>query len=64
MSPMSLALGWGLAFSTFVTLLLVPALYVTASDINRRVDAWRGARAGHGDRERSEPTMEIAEEAA
>lgn len=44
MSPMSLALGWGLAFSTFVTLFLVPALYVTASDINRRIAASRRGR--------------------
>ncbi|MEZ4334028.1 MAG: efflux RND transporter permease subunit [Myxococcota bacterium] len=47
MSPMSLALGWGLALSTLVTLFLVPALYVLANDIRRRVDAlWRGRRRG------------------
>ena len=46
MSPMSLALGWGLAFSTFVTLFLVPALYVTANDINRRIDVWRVGATG------------------
>ena len=33
-SPMSLALGWGLVFATFVTLLLVPALYSIARDLN------------------------------
>ncbi len=32
-APMSLALGWGLAFSTVVTLLLVPILYTIASDL-------------------------------
>ena len=42
MSPMSLALGWGLAFSSGVTLFLVPALYVSANDINRRIAGWRG----------------------
>jgi multidrug efflux pump subunit AcrB len=42
MSPMSLALGWGLAFSSVVTLFLVPALYVSANDINRQISAWRG----------------------
>jgi multidrug efflux pump subunit AcrB len=42
MSPMSLALGWGLAFSSGVTLFLVPALYVSANDINRRIAVWRG----------------------
>ncbi|NRA00648.1 MAG: efflux RND transporter permease subunit [Myxococcales bacterium] len=41
MSPMSLALGWGLALSTLVTLFLVPSLYVTANDWNRRIGRWR-----------------------
>ena len=41
MSPMSLALGWGLAFSSGVTLFLVPSLYVAASDINRKIASWR-----------------------
>ncbi len=42
MSPMSLALGWGLAFSSGVTLFLVPSLYVAANDINRQIAEWRG----------------------
>jgi multidrug efflux pump subunit AcrB len=41
MSPMSLALGWGLAFSSGVTLFLVPSLYIAASDINRKIASWR-----------------------
>jgi len=32
-SPMSLALGWGLVFSTGVTLLLLPILYTLANDL-------------------------------
>lgn len=32
-APMSLALGWGLALSTLVTLLLVPCLYTLAGDL-------------------------------
>lgn len=32
-APMSLALGWGLALSTAVTLILVPALYTIAGDL-------------------------------
>ena len=32
-APMSLALGWGLALSTLVTLILVPTLYTIASDL-------------------------------
>jgi multidrug efflux pump subunit AcrB len=35
LSPMSLALGWGLAFSTLITLLLVPSLYSIAGDLRR-----------------------------
>ncbi len=38
-APMSLALGWGLALSTAVTLFLVPTLYTLASDL-------RGLRPG------------------
>lgn len=44
MSPMSLALGWGLALSSGVTLFLVPSLYVAANDINRAIDRARGRR--------------------
>ena len=33
MSPMALALGWGLLFSTLLTLFLVPCLYVIGDDI-------------------------------
>lgn len=50
MSPMSLALGWGLAFSTGVTLFLVPVLYATANDINRRIALWRQSRLTSRDR--------------
>jgi multidrug efflux pump subunit AcrB len=46
MSPMSLALGWGLALASGVTLFLVPALYVTANDLNRSIARWR-ARVFH-----------------
>ncbi|TFG97838.1 MAG: efflux RND transporter permease subunit, partial [Myxococcales bacterium] len=44
MSPMSLALGWGLALSAGVTLFLVPSLYVTANDLNRAIARWRERR--------------------
>lgn len=33
LSPMSLALGWGLLFATAITLLLVPCLYAVAQDV-------------------------------
>ena len=35
LSPMSLALGWGLVFATGITLLLVPSLFLAAQDIRR-----------------------------
>ena len=35
MSPMALALGYGLLFATPLTLLLVPCLYVIGDDIGR-----------------------------
>ena len=34
MSPMALALGWGLLFSTPLTLILIPCLYMIGDDIN------------------------------
>lgn len=46
-SPMSLALGWGLAFSTLVTLFLVPMLYSVARDLQQqlnRLQEWRPGR--------------------
>lgn len=36
-SPMSLAIGWGLFFSTTVTLFVVPVLYTFAQDLNQRM---------------------------
>ncbi|MEM9452530.1 MAG: efflux RND transporter permease subunit [Myxococcota bacterium] len=35
LSPMSLALGWGLVFATSITLVLVPSLYAIAEDVRR-----------------------------
>ena len=35
MSPMALALGWGLLFATLLTLFLIPSLYVIGDDIVR-----------------------------
>jgi multidrug efflux pump subunit AcrB len=47
MSPMSLAIGWGLAFSTIITFGLVPSLYIIAGDIRRipqKMSAFVGKR--------------------
>jgi multidrug efflux pump subunit AcrB len=41
LSPLSLAIGWGLALSTMVTLFLVPTLYVAANDLTRAIERWR-----------------------
>ena len=35
-SPMSVAIGWGLLFSTSITLFVVPVLFSIAQDINHR----------------------------
>jgi len=40
MSPMALALGWGLLFATPLTLLLLPCLYLVNSDIARLYGRW------------------------
>jgi len=47
-APMSLALGWGLAFSTIVTLFLVPCLYTLAQDLRglRASDLWARFASG------------------
>jgi multidrug efflux pump subunit AcrB len=37
LSPMSLALGWGLIFATGITLVLVPCLFAVAQDLRRLV---------------------------
>jgi multidrug efflux pump subunit AcrB len=36
-SPMSLAIGWGLTFATLITLFLVPVLYTLAKDLNAKI---------------------------
>ena len=49
MGPMSLALGWGIALSSGVTLFLVPALYVTANDWTRRIERQLARHRAHTD---------------
>ena len=48
-SPMSVAIGWGLLFSTGVTLFVVPVLFSIAQDINYRFQ--RGNPQDHISRE-------------
>ncbi len=53
-APMSLAIGWGLALSTGVTLFLVPALYTVAGDLRGlRLRLPRPRRAPQPDPDRS-----------
>jgi len=46
-SPMSVAIGWGLLFSTSITLFVVPVLFSIAQDINHRFN--RGHPEDHID---------------
>ena len=40
MSPMALALGWGLLFATPLTLVLIPCLYLIGDDIRKKLQHW------------------------
>ena len=44
--PMAISLGFGILFATGITLLLIPALYLTLEDLRRLF----GLRAAHADR--------------
>ncbi|MEM7098300.1 MAG: efflux RND transporter permease subunit [Pseudomonadota bacterium] len=47
-SPMSIAIGWGLMFSTLVTLFVIPVLFAVAQDVNFKLN--RGHPDDHFDR--------------
>jgi len=46
LAPMAIALGFGLVFATFITLLLIPCLYLMLDDLNiymkKKWSKWRG----------------------
>lgn len=44
--PMAISLGFGVMFATVITLILVPALYLTAEDARRLVRGWWGLVTG------------------
>jgi multidrug efflux pump subunit AcrB len=46
-SPMSIAIGWGLLFSTFVTLFVIPALYSVANDATAALGRLTGRLGFH-----------------
>ena len=43
MAPIALALGWGLLFATFLTLILVPCFYMMFNDVGRLMNRIRKA---------------------
>ena len=48
LAPMAIALGFGLVFATFITLILIPCLYLMLDDLNiyikKKWDVWRGRK--------------------
>jgi len=42
-APMALALSWGLAFATLITLVVIPAALAVSIDVSQRFRKWRGA---------------------
>jgi multidrug efflux pump subunit AcrB len=46
LAPMAIALGFGLVFATFITLILIPCLYLMLDDLNifmkKKWSEWRG----------------------
>lgn len=46
LAPMAVALGFGLVFATFITLILIPCLYLMLDDLNiyikKKWSNWRG----------------------
>jgi multidrug efflux pump subunit AcrB len=41
-APMALALSWGLAFATLITLIVIPAALAVSIDIAEHFRKWRG----------------------
>ncbi len=48
LAPMAVALGFGLVFATFITLILIPCLYIMLDDLNiyikKKWSNWRGEK--------------------
>lgn len=40
-SPMALALSWGLAFATLITLIVIPAALAASYDVSQQIKKWR-----------------------
>lgn len=40
-SPMALALSWGLAFATLITLIVIPAALAASHDVSQQIKKWR-----------------------
>lgn len=41
-APMALALSWGLAFATLITLIVIPAALAASIDVSEHIKKWRG----------------------
>ena len=54
LTPMIMAMLWGIAFGTLVTLLYVPCLYAVEQDLRWRLRHWRGQLGGKFDEHRSD----------
>ena len=54
LSPMAYAIVWGLSCSTFLILLLVPALYLINDDIQRGLKSLLGGKQQHGEEDKLE----------
>ena len=42
-APMALALSWGLAFATLITLIVIPAALAASIDVSEHISKWRGS---------------------
>ncbi len=55
--PMAISLAFGVVFATFITLMLVPAIYLIIDDVKNLFTRLRGSEPGPVDREAFDPTM-------
>ena len=55
--PMAISLAFGVIFATFITLMLVPAIYLVIDDARNLFMRLRGNEPGPVDREAFDPTM-------
>jgi len=64
LAPMAVALGFGLIFATFITLFLIPCLYLMLDDlkiyVNKKWTGWRGSKKAQSEIQADpKPTTQI-----